>query len=493
MKGTKLKRNWERLNLKMKLRAIQVHSLIYLLLASQYDVVSGKSQSKASMGMKAVSPNAWTPEIFQELLLTEHKQRENNISRCASEKNVLVSRPRSVYVPFTIETNENEESFIQMDQSCARNIKSMKASNAAQSFSSIIKKRLRSRLVLASEIVKRGKDLISKSTHFAVTSAKHRSLGAMLLSDCYALYAKDEDALYAKGDQYYHLGNGYKTMLEKSRYLVEYNPLKAMERGRKSNSSPDQSGSGFAPTGILTMNERDELVKRTEVLTENVLHALRNGNIWEEVNQEDGVFIWRSLVDVKNYHPHHNPNPDKDPDSATIRSEFILNASPQKVFTLFSDDNRVHEYNENCHKLEDLELLSENCKINWSATGKFGPFSARDFVTLVSFQNLGPTKGYLSLCASVEHSKLAPEKNGYVRSQIQLAATFMEPVEGHPDQTRFTQVMQVGRLGGVADSPFAKRIKANLQEKAPIEFFHKFREALKNTPDTSHKELNVEV
>jgi len=476
-----------------------IRGLLSLLLISQYDTVNGRSKSRTSFGTNSlVSPYAWTPELFQESFLIERDERD----KFANKDKVKFTRywfhknaPRSTtdYAPFTIETDENGKRSIQKDKSFSQKTNPIKNAKTTQSMVHIIKKHLSSRMVLASEILKKGKDIMSKSTQFALTSAKHRSLGAMLLSDCYALYAQDEDVFFQNSDQHFYLSNGYKVVREKSRHIVNSINVKNFERIRSISPNNRKSGSVNAASGVLTADERNELTKRTEILTENVLHALRDENLWEEVNQEDGVSIWRTLVDVKNYHPVHNPYPDKDSDSATIRSEFILDASPQKVFNLFSDDDRVHEYNENCHKLEDLELISKNCKINWSATGKFGPFSARDFVTLVSFQNLGPKKGYLSLCASVEHPKLAPEKDGYVRSQIQLAATFMEPVEGQPNQTRFTQVMQVGRLGGVADSPLAKRIKKNIQEKAPVEFFHKFKEALKNTPENSHKELNIEA
>lgn len=169
-----------------------------------------------------------------------------------------------------------------------------------------------------------------------------------------------------------------------------------------------------------------------------------------------------------------------DNETIIIRSEAILDGPPSEVYELFSDNNRVQEYNENCRELEDIIHLSETTKINWSATGKFGPFAARDFVTLVTFQSLGQNKGYVSLGVKAP-STLVPVKKGYVRSQIELAATFMYPVPGQPHLTRFVQVTQVGELGGAADSVLAKKIMRNLEEKAPIEIIKKFNNAVKKS------------
>lgn len=147
------------------------------------------------------------------------------------------------------------------------------------------------------------------------------------------------------------------------------------------------------------------------------------------------------------------------------------------------DDARVHEYNDNCVELADIERINSDTKINWCATGKFGLFKARDFVTVVYFRELTDEEGggYVSLAANVEHPKLPPA-DGYVRSEIQLAATFMKPVDGQPNKTKLVQLTQVGRMGGVADSAVAKRITQNIAEKAPVEFMKKFNYAVTHPP-----------
>jgi hypothetical protein len=55
------------------------------------------------------------------------------------------------------------------------------------------------------------------------------------------------------------------------------------------------------------------------------------------------------------------------------------------VYDLFTDNSRVHEYNEYCKDVQDLEWLDEHTKITHSRTGR--PFS-RDFVTRVHYRRL---------------------------------------------------------------------------------------------------------
>lgn len=466
-----------------------ISTLSLLLLQESHVFVNGSTRTIDLRRIKPNSNPAWTPELFEELLMTNHGYRSESIHPFITS-NVLHSDhsdfgisfgSRLLNEPYRIETSEHRDISTEKQQPLGAKIISTSFLPSGPSVFSKLQSRMNTRLHLATKMIETGKHIVSKSTHFALTSASSRSLGAKLASDCYALLGQDSNNISCDNIHSTYLGKGYLLVRNNSQRLTKNLPRKVLQfTNRKKHSSQKA-----IPKGILTEIERVQLIERTETLMESVLHALENDKLWNQVNQQDGVTVWKALVDVKNYHPIHNSSPKEDADSATIRSEAILNASPEEVYNLFSDDNRVHEYNENCNQLEDLELISENSKINWSATGKFGPFSARDFVTLVTFRYLGPQKGYLSLCASVEHPKLAPNKNGFVRSQIQLAATFMEPVDGQPNKTRFIQVMQVGSLGGVADSPMAKRIKRNLEIKAPVEFVHKFNAALeKNPPST---------
>jgi len=246
-------------------------------------------------------------------------------------------------------------------------------------------------------------------------------------------------------------------------------------------SKPKTLDQTTAQSYLFAPEERETIVQQTTQVLQNVQYALRQDDLWELINEHDGVKVWRTFENIKKTQSASSSPATND--VAVIRSEAILNSSPQKVFQLLMDNSRVHEYNENCVELYDIEYLNSNTKINWCATGKFGPFKARDFVTVVHFRELeGESNGgYVSLAANIEHSKLPPTSS-YVRSQIQLAATFMMPVPGQPNKTKFVQVTQVGQLGGVADSRMAKKITQNLAEKAPVDFVKKFDKALNSAP-----------
>lgn len=249
---------------------------------------------------------------------------------------------------------------------------------------------------------------------------------------------------------------------------------------------------GASPVS-LSSNQITTLMKHNQDLRSNVYEAVSNEEIWTKVNEQDNVTVWKMDSDYEII------DCASSSDSITIKSESMLPYSPHLVFSLLQDENKVHEYNENCQALEHIASLKDGSKINWSATGKFGPFSARDFVTLVRYEGMGKdaSEGYLGLASSFDtireqnyilfekesnNTAYNPfnERPGYVRSRIELAATFIMPVKGDPYSTRFQQVIRVGNLGGAADSPIAKRIKSSLEIQAPIDFVKKFSRALGN-------------
>eukprot|EP00550_Attheya_septentrionalis_P011360 CAMPEP_0198303726 /NCGR_PEP_ID=MMETSP1449-20131203/57039_1 /TAXON_ID=420275 /ORGANISM="Attheya septentrionalis, Strain CCMP2084" /LENGTH=460 /DNA_ID=CAMNT_0044006233 /DNA_START=938 /DNA_END=2320 /DNA_ORIENTATION=- len=267
----------------------------------------------------------------------------------------------------------------------------------------------------------------------------------------------------------------------------------------------------------LTAHDKAELAALTRTLMKNVIGALDDESIWTKINEKDDIFVWKTDVDIKHQALSSNDSPPTPngivgggthntkrrpkkkkqtvEDGATIRTEAILDAPPKAVYDLFMDESRAHEYNDNCKDLEDIALIDSHTKISWCSTGKFGPFKARDFVTLVHFQELHPHDrydgyhdnhaGYVSIAAHVDHCDvLCPAQSkgkNFVRSKIQMAATFMKPVHGEPNRTRFIQLTQIGELGGVADSAVAKRITKGLSENASVDFVKKFNAVLVKT------------
>jgi len=223
--------------------------------------------------------------------------------------------------------------------------------------------------------------------------------------------------------------------------------------------------------GSLSQEDVSRLLAQCETLYDYVTtSAFSQPSIWELCNEKGGVTVWRTYHDVKTG-SGTSPTP-------TIKARRVIDATPAEAYALFIDDSRVSEYNANCAELEDLVQVSQTptsqTKVNWCATSRFGPFKARDFLTLVHNRDLGDS--YASVACNVELPALCPAKQNYVRSQIQLSASFFRPLPG--GKTEFIQITQVGELGGVADSKVAKRIQDGLVLNAPVEFLTKFNEAV---------------
>ena len=238
--------------------------------------------------------------------------------------------------------------------------------------------------------------------------------------------------------------------------------------------------------GILTPEEREKLVLTMVDLLHAVENALADHDLWEVVVDDEEasiagheVKIWKTHFDVIDN--NHKRRITQEP---TVRSETIMDANPKDVFCLFKDNRRVHEYNDNCSELHDVELINENTKINWCATSKMGPFKPRDFVTLVHYCD--HKDGFASVAAHVDHHRLPPAE-GYVRAQIQINATFMHPVQDQLNKTRFIQITRIGELGRILETPVARKVSQQIQVKAPIDFSKKFNDALKRSDPLPNK------
>ncbi len=251
-------------------------------------------------------------------------------------------------------------------------------------------------------------------------------------------------------------------------------------------SSPSSTPTGFGirrrggiaqPDSPLSPSEVSDLLKRIRSVYASVtVNTFSNDDIWSHVADSRNVTIWRTDSDVKNGKTDGRRAGDGQP--PVIRSRCIVNASPETVYKLFTDDSRVSEYNSNCVELHDVLRLDDSTKINWCRSPKFGPFKARDFVTVVHNRFLNGVDdgdGYSSVATNVV-TPLCPPKKSYVRSSILLSATYMLPTDS-PDRTEVIQVTQVGDLGGIADSKVARRIQKGLIESAPVDFLTRFNVA----------------
>ena len=68
-----------------------------------------------------------------------------------------------------------------------------------------------------------------------------------------------------------------------------------------------------------------------------------------------------------------------------VKAEAILEASPEKVYSLFVDNSRVREYNEFCKQIKDLEYINSTTKVltPCSTKGEIPPASREIYHSLM--------------------------------------------------------------------------------------------------------------
>ena len=156
-------------------------------------------------------------------------------------------------------------------------------------------------------------------------------------------------------------------------------PSKSKGRRKLTNRKPGGKGrgKGHALSDRVTEEDVQSLIKMSETLQSTVSKmSFSTPHIWTPVTTSKNVTVWKTHTDVATGHGRCSV--------PTIKAVTIIDGSPEECYKVFRDDGRVAEYNSNCVELEDLGKIVEEdgreVKINWCATGKFGPFKARDFV-----------------------------------------------------------------------------------------------------------------
>ncbi|CAM9580532.1 unnamed protein product [Chrysoparadoxa australica] len=186
--------------------------------------------------------------------------------------------------------------------------------------------------------------------------------------------------------------------------------------------------------------------------------ALIRGSGWQHVASTDGVTVWKSV------------EADDGERFACVKAAAVIDAPAEVLFELFLDNSRVHEYNEHCKELADLEQLDDSTKVTWCASGRMGPFKARDFCSLVHFRTLSDgTMAQVS--RAIDHPD-APPTSRYVRSELMMAGNFMRPVPGDPNKTEFITITQLNP-GGAADSRAGAMLVNNIAASGPVSLVKK--------------------
>jgi len=85
------------------------------------------------------------------------------------------------------------------------------------------------------------------------------------------------------------------------------------------------------------------------------LHTDANG--WKHVNKKDGIVVQKRFLPAGSFVAPQDAS--KGSKHACVRATGVVDAPPDKVFELFLDNGRVHEYNEHCIEVEDIDYFQK--------------------------------------------------------------------------------------------------------------------------------------
>jgi hypothetical protein len=196
---------------------------------------------------------------------------------------------------------------------------------------------------------------------------------------------------------------------------------------------------------------------------------------------KDNVIVERRFLPAGSYVSREDAQ--KGGKHACVRTSGIIDCEPDKVFHLFVDNNLVPKYNEHVKQLKDIHQYPRSkdskvwTKITWSSGPSYGPFKARDFVSVVNYQKFD-NGTYLILNRPAYHPAYPPNKN-FVRATILLAGSMIQPYGSNGKQTKFTQIAHINPGGGADTSAVAWMIN-KLCAVSPPKFVKKLEMTAKS-------------
>jgi len=245
----------------------------------------------------------------------------------------------------------------------------------------------------------------------------------------------------------------------------------------KVRASPGISNLRAQGSGLHVFHGASELRDQNEANVVN-MKELIDSDGWNLVVVTDGpnpISVWSKKLPPGSHVASDDANDVAAAKHACIKATAVIKAPPREVFKLFLDNSRVSEYNEHCNDLEDLEHLSPDTKISWSVTTPFGPFKARDFVTMVHYREERSTGVLMAVNRPASHPD-KPLNSVFQRGEVLLAGNVMEPVAGDPSSTKLTLITHINP-GGIVDNAVGAVIMNKLTATSPVEFIKKLEVA----------------
>lgn len=241
-----------------------------------------------------------------------------------------------------------------------------------------------------------------------------------------------------------------------------------------------------ASVGILTGDFSEEDVKFIEKLDEDNQEAYdlvmelqkSTGSGWKHVvTTSRGVTVERRKMPTGTFTIASDAAAGAK--HAGVKSTGVIKAPPEKIFSLFINNDRVREYNEHIVQVVDVDGVvpvqkteakspKQWTKLAWSSSPKYGPLKARDFLSVVHFHKRDD--GSYVIINRPGYLSSYPVVKKFARATVLLAGNVIEPHPSNPDWSSVTQIAHVNP-GGLADSKVVAKMINALCAKGPPAFF----------------------
>lgn len=135
-----------------------------------------------------------------------------------------------------------------------------------------------------------------------------------------------------------------------------------------------------------------------------------------------------------------------------VKSVAILPASPKAVLELCkcTDVDTLKQWDAEVEQIRTVEKINDNIQLVYSSYNAPPPVWKREFVAIRATKELEDGT-CISYGASVNHKDF-PTPTDYVRGCIVISGWHLRPVEGNPNATRCTRVVQLDPKGWIPSS-----------------------------------------
>ncbi|CAM9637328.1 unnamed protein product [Heterosigma akashiwo] len=273
----------------------------------------------------------------------------------------------------------------------------------------------------------------------------------------------------------------------------------ASNQGELATGKNEDIRPNYQPDVSLTAEEKAMLDAQNQRDVDRLLSEVTDDEGWGLVVERQGIKVWKKFLSPG----RHSSLRDGESSSITaydeqeqaalaameeraakfaaVKAAGTINAPASSIYRLFLDNSRVHEYNSLCHKVKDLAYLSEDTKVTWACSPRFGPVKARDFCTVVHCRRLRDGTCVVVNRPAFHRGALRSDPQ-YIRSELLIAGHVMRPNRKDPENKTDFYVMTHVNLGGICETPPVAALINRLCASSPISLMKNLEKAASHQP-----------